>query len=123
MIVGLVRDKETLEPLSKVAIVRMHCVPDLPDSVLLDTSFYLIKGGWPDTGEDGSFRWILGWYSACPSSSPASYRECALDMISNTVAWKSGYKLWRYDVRRDTIFEVHARKDSLNIYMEKLAND
>jgi len=44
-------------------------------------------------------------------------------MISNTVAWKSGYKLWRYDVRRDTIFEVHARKDSLNIYMEKLAND
>jgi len=39
------------------------------------------------------------------------------------VAWESGYKLWRYDARRDTIFEVHVRKDSLNIYMEKLYND
>jgi len=125
-IAGLVRDKATLEPLSKVAIGLMYCASDVPDSVLIDTSFYIPIEVWQDTGEDGSFRWAVGWWSVCRTSSRASYRECALELIGIAgiaTAWKSGYKLWRYNAQRDTIFEVHAHKDSLNIYLEKLDND
>jgi len=136
-VVGVVKDKETLEPLHKVVIGLMHYLPDIPDSVLIvglmhylpdipdsvlnDTSAYpLIEGivSWQETGKDGAFEWPWVVY---PCSPP--YSECMRDIISRTVAWESGYKLWRYNARRDTIFEVQARKDSLNIYMEKLDND
>ena len=142
-IVGLVRDKETLQPLDTVLVGFKH--PEIPDSALIDSSvFILVTPEWKETGrhpltalwtenassvlnfnvvggitatrKDGRFS----YFTFLPSCD--SYPECMKEDISRMVAWKSGYKFWKYNAQRDTIIELEAWRDSLNIYMEKLDN-
>ena len=143
-IVGLVRDKETLEPLDSVLVGLKR--PETPDSALTDSSvFMIVTPEWKETNrhpqtalwtdddtsvflnfnvvghimetrESGHFKYFT-FLPPCDS-----YPECMKEDISRMVAWKSGYKFWKYNAQRDTIIELRVWRDSLNIYMEKLNN-
>ena len=141
VVMGVVRDKETLEPLNKALVGVVY--PEVPDSTLIDSSaFLIVTPEWKETGrhpqtalwtteqplvlngdvmefltetrEDGFFE-IGEFPSTC-----GSYYECAIKRISRLVAWKSGYRFWTYNAQRDTV----SNNTPLNItvYMEKLDN-
>ena len=122
-VVGLVRDKETLEPLNKVLIGLKH--PKIPDNTLLDSSSFLIffpdEGPIPNydlmesvtqSGEDGYFGGDI-WLPL---------DDNVKEHIIRLVAWKSGYRFWKYDAQSDTISRLDAHRVHINIYMEKLDN-
>ena len=139
VVMGVVRDKETLKPLDKALVGVVY--PEIPDSVLIDSSaFLIVTPEWKETGrhpqtalwtteqplvlngdvmefltetrEDGFFE-IGEFPSTC-----GSYYECAIKRISRLVAWRSGYRFWRYNVRRDTV--SNNTPLNVSIYMEKL---
>ena len=42
--------------------------------------------------------------------------------IINLVAWKAGYRLWKFDSQCDTIWQLDNGMFRINMYMEKLDN-
>ncbi len=141
VVMGAIRDKETLEPLNKTLVGVVYS--GIPDSVLIDSSAFLIvtpeqkeTGRHPqtalwtieqplvlnyevmefftETSENGLFE-IYEFPSTC-----GSHYDCAIERISRLVAWRSGYRLWKYDVRRDTV--SNNTPLNVSIYMEKIEN-
>ena len=122
-LVGLVRDKETLEPLNKVLVGLKR--PKIPDNALIDSSSFLIffpdEGPVPNydfmesvtqSGEEGYFSEGL-WLP---------FDDNVKEHIIRLVAWKSGYRFWKYNARLDTISRLGNNRVHINIYMEKLDN-
>lgn len=67
-----------------------------------------------ETEENGFFR-IDEFPSTC-----GAYYECAKMRISRLVAWRSGSRFWKYNVRRDTV--SNNTPLNVSISMEKLDN-
>ena len=128
-LVGLVRDKETLEPLNKALLGFKR--PEIPDSAFIDSSAFMtfvmsgdsvdvipnlnVMMGITATREDG-------YFALCGSMSIYGDSKCVKENISRLIAWKSGYKFWKYNARRDTISRLDNDRVHINIYLEKINN-
>ncbi len=123
-LVGVVRDKETLEPLNEVYVGIKY--PRIPDNALIDSSIFInadestsitynVIYDLTETREDG-------YFFLCEERGRFGDSECAKENTSKLIAWKSGYKLWKFDARLDTISGLDNDRIHINIYMEKLDN-
>ncbi len=83
-LVGLVRDKETLEPLNKALVGIVY--PEIPDSALIDSSAFIIFVTYDDsvhvTLNENIMKGVTstredGFFSICGSYSPFGDSECA----------------------------------------------
>ena len=116
VVIGVVRDKETLEPLNKALVGVVYS--GIPDSVLIDSAAFDLSVDvmefLTETRENGFFR-IYEFPNTC-----GAHYDCAITRISRLVAWRSGYRLWKYNVRRDTV--SNNTPLNVSIYMKKIEN-